>query len=628
MQLRTIASKIAGLSLALVMATGVLLINAPKVSADNTVDDFVTRCYKVALGREPDEGGFNFWKKEITEGRLVGSSVVHQFIFSAEYESQNTSDKQFVNDLYTMFMGREADQSGYDFWCNELNTGHTREDVFAGFANSEEFYNVCSDCGITAGYYTNEYSFDQVNKVNLFVERLYKICLGRIGDKGGQEYWVKGLLKHELEGISCAANFINSREYIDKKLYIQDYVKNLYLAMMGREYDKGGLKYWVDLLGKNYSRDYVFAGFANSPEFRGICENYGILPGSYTPSKVYIDGYGIKHEYNDDNKLIKLTASDNPDYGIEAYVETFEYDSNGRLVKCTTTSDNKDSCCVTTYSNFDSNGDALHEESVYGNGIKIATDWSYPSESECTAKFTYYDKNGKVTGSSENTTKPFSYKEIQKDANGKPTFLFEITFADEDNDISKSSHHIDYASGTETNTTYDDKGIISKSETVYTDGRKEVGNYSSETDWEGLFYNKNGILTYQTKLVNSLVIESKSYNETTGELEVISKYSYNSNGQEIRRDDYDKNNTFMGYAITTYSDNEKTKTITSYDAAGNVTDSVIYEEKDNPKMTVTTYKLADGSLDFYTEDYQDEDGSLIKTVTHYADGTEKTTYPS
>ncbi len=240
------------------------------------VEKFVIRCYKVAFEREPDEGGFNYWKGEIENGKLDGTLAVYKFVFSPEYKAQNTSNKQFITDLYTMFMGREPDEGGFAYWMDKIENGMSRANVFSGFANSKEFYNLCKDYGITAGYFNNAYDLNKLNLVNLFVERLYKVCLSRLGDQGGQNYWAEGLITGKLTGLSCATNFIKSSEYEALNLSDEEYVKNLYLAFMGREYDRGGLDYWLGILKSGKTRDYVFRGFAYSPEFKDICNSYGI----------------------------------------------------------------------------------------------------------------------------------------------------------------------------------------------------------------------------------------------------------------------------------------------------------------------------------------------------------------
>ncbi|MCR5720290.1 MAG: DUF4214 domain-containing protein, partial [Lachnospiraceae bacterium] len=115
------------------------------------IRNFVNRCYDVTFGRRPDEGGFNYWAGQIMDGQLDGSMTVHYFIFSDEYKARGTNNTQFVQDLYTMFMGREPDTDGFNYWKSELSKGSSREKVFAGFANSDEFYNLCKGYGITAG---------------------------------------------------------------------------------------------------------------------------------------------------------------------------------------------------------------------------------------------------------------------------------------------------------------------------------------------------------------------------------------------------------------------------------------------------------------------------------------------
>ena len=87
---------------------------------------------------------------------------------------------------------------GYGILKKIEKKGVSGEEVFGGFSNSTEFINLCIGYGITAGYYSNDYDVDRINKVNLFVERLYKTTLGRIGDAEGQAYWVKGLLEKRV----------------------------------------------------------------------------------------------------------------------------------------------------------------------------------------------------------------------------------------------------------------------------------------------------------------------------------------------------------------------------------------------------------------------------------------------
>ena len=255
-------------------------------AAAGTIDDFVERCYTVTLGRGSDPDGFADWKGQLTNGKAVGVHVAYGFLFSSEYTKKNKSPEDYVTDLYMLFMGREPDEEGFADWVGQIKDGKSRVEVFAGFANSQEFYNICESYGITAGRFVAGYDRFQVNDVNLFVERLYKVCFNRLGDRGGQRDWVEKLLKKEITGSECARNFIQSKEYKDLGLSDEDYVENLYIALMGRASDAPGKADWLKKLDEGMTRDQVFEGFVNSVEFDGICKTYGIDRGSYKATDV------------------------------------------------------------------------------------------------------------------------------------------------------------------------------------------------------------------------------------------------------------------------------------------------------------------------------------------------------
>ncbi|MCQ2483422.1 MAG: DUF4214 domain-containing protein, partial [Clostridia bacterium] len=120
----------------------------PTYTAD--VGGFVTRCYNVALNREPEQAGYDYWTELLIGGQKHGGEVGLGFIFSEEYTNKNTSNEQFVTDLYTMFFGREADVEGFNYWVGKLNAGEERVSIFAGFVFSEEFANLCQAYGIYA----------------------------------------------------------------------------------------------------------------------------------------------------------------------------------------------------------------------------------------------------------------------------------------------------------------------------------------------------------------------------------------------------------------------------------------------------------------------------------------------
>jgi hypothetical protein len=375
--------------LSLLMVISVISFPTLNANADGsagTLDDFVERCYTVTLDRPSDPPGFADWKDQLLNGKAVGIEIAYGFLFSREYVAKNKDNDAYLKDLYMLFMGREPDESGYNDWMNKLNSGVSRLEVFAGFANSTEFYNICDSYGITAGRYVMGYDRKTINNVNLYVERMYKICLGRIGDKDGQKDWVEKLIKKEISGSECARSFIFSQEYINKGLSDEDFVENLYLAMFGRPSDADGKYNWLFALKNGMTRDEVFAGFANSIEFDNICKAYGINRGSYTAKDkgTYNNGGGNGEE-GDDN-----TASGNNTLGEHTHVYGIQNTSPEylkSLATCTTPATYYYSCkCGAKGTETFTRGEPLGH-----NYVNKGTDAKYlKTAATCTKPAVYY----------------------------------------------------------------------------------------------------------------------------------------------------------------------------------------------------------------------------------------------
>ena len=131
---------------------------AQKVKADYTieyndhyfgVEGFVTRLYSVALGREPEQEGYTKWVNGMKSKEYTPEFVSYGFIFSKEFINKKYDNATFLKIMYSTFMDREPDASGYNMWLNGLNSGEfSREDVFQGFVKSREFTNICARYGL------------------------------------------------------------------------------------------------------------------------------------------------------------------------------------------------------------------------------------------------------------------------------------------------------------------------------------------------------------------------------------------------------------------------------------------------------------------------------------------------
>ena len=236
---------------------------------------FVTRMYTVALGRDPEEGGAEYWARQLLAYEIDGAGIASGFITSPEFVSRNYSHAEYIAVLYSTFFDREADEEGLQYWEGKIAEGYSREYMLAGFVNSDEFFSLCANFGISKGYMNEDGTV--VNEgIYRFAERLYTKVLERSGEKDGIEYWVKRIANKEDTPETAAQGFFESDEYCSKNTTDEKYVKTLYVTFLDREAEQEGLNYWLNLLSSGTSREQALKEFAQSDEFKGIVAEYGL----------------------------------------------------------------------------------------------------------------------------------------------------------------------------------------------------------------------------------------------------------------------------------------------------------------------------------------------------------------
>ena len=252
------------------------------------IEEFVTRMYRITLGREPEEGGFKYWCQQVSERKITAGGLAYQFIFGPEFQNRIAKEKmtstQYITCHYNLFMGREPEKAGLDFWVGHMgdnwNTDAKKKELFIGFVNSKEFRKICQSYGMLQGYYDPNHTPDQNTSVALFTDRLYQIILGRNSEAEGLFFWTEQLLKGNIDGATLGLQFVFSKEFKNLKLSNEEFLSRLYRAFMDREPDEAGMAYWLSLIEAGAPREAIFSGFIHSPEFTKICKQYGIGRGS------------------------------------------------------------------------------------------------------------------------------------------------------------------------------------------------------------------------------------------------------------------------------------------------------------------------------------------------------------
>ena len=119
------------------------------VEPNDDVIAFATRLYTTCLNRRPDQNGLMAWARQLANLKDSGSNAAHGFFFSDEMLNNPVSDEEYVTRLYLTFMDRNPDEAGFNAWVGQLNSGAaSREEVFNGFAASDEFGRICANYGI------------------------------------------------------------------------------------------------------------------------------------------------------------------------------------------------------------------------------------------------------------------------------------------------------------------------------------------------------------------------------------------------------------------------------------------------------------------------------------------------
>jgi len=145
----------------------------------------VYQLYQGVLGRHPDKDGFEHWLTNIKLGSTQ-EQIAEGFIGSAEFIAAAGSEPgteptfdQLLTSLYKVVLGRDYDQGGYDHWYDlHVNQGAALGVVVTGFTNSVEFSNSIAaekQGWLSATYgpnlvdmdFTSLFSADQVDDIRL-----------------------------------------------------------------------------------------------------------------------------------------------------------------------------------------------------------------------------------------------------------------------------------------------------------------------------------------------------------------------------------------------------------------------------------------------------------------------------
>lgn len=146
------------LTLATVFGIGLRITSQTALAYNAGIEAFVNSLYADCLGRNADPTGFNDWCNKLATGQITGKQAAYGFFFSPEFQAKANawSDTELINAYYKVFLNRGSDPSGASYWAQQIaGTTNDISILFTGFADSVEFANKCASYGITVGPHVN-----------------------------------------------------------------------------------------------------------------------------------------------------------------------------------------------------------------------------------------------------------------------------------------------------------------------------------------------------------------------------------------------------------------------------------------------------------------------------------------
>jgi len=152
-------------------------------------------------------------------------------------------DEAFVRALFEDFLDRDPSDVELAAERAELASSRSRAALVDSFAGSDQW-------------------------IQALVDGFYRSTLGREGDVAGRAHWI-GVIRAGRTPASVAADFYASDEY-HQRVGGTDaaWIADLYVELLHRTADGGGLQYWVDQLRAGAPRHRVALSFYQSLESR------------------------------------------------------------------------------------------------------------------------------------------------------------------------------------------------------------------------------------------------------------------------------------------------------------------------------------------------------------------------
>lgn len=97
-------------------------IKSSNFTQDKDINNFIQDVYTKTLSREADENGFSYWYNKLISQEYSVRNFLINLLNEKEFIDKNLSDSEFISSMYSIIGGREADELGFYYWKNKLES--------------------------------------------------------------------------------------------------------------------------------------------------------------------------------------------------------------------------------------------------------------------------------------------------------------------------------------------------------------------------------------------------------------------------------------------------------------------------------------------------------------------------
>ncbi|CAD5247838.1 conserved hypothetical protein [Halomonas sp. 59] len=234
----------------------------------------IIRLYTGILDRAADREGLEYWVSQLNAGSSL-NDIERAFMsaeeVSAAVQAMGSDDAAFVDTLYQSVLGRAADESGREYWLDNLQSDSVkRADIALSFVNSDEYIDTSAPFVTATKLLTWGVNLEQMDMLSLgfgdelgFAEPLVRLHTGLMGEVPDEAVFSEWLEDNQSPE-ALAERLLESEGLLTDE---EGLIDTLYTRVLDRAPDVEGEQYWQAIIesGDASLTDMVLA-FTESDE--------------------------------------------------------------------------------------------------------------------------------------------------------------------------------------------------------------------------------------------------------------------------------------------------------------------------------------------------------------------------